>query len=126
MEVKHMYVMDVIGLYASLGSSRVQLHNSLDSTRHAHVQKLVSVVKMATVLKVCTTEDHRSVVRFFFVAKGLEAKDIHKEMFLFMMGSVYRVKRFTTGSRNSLKECLKVADDARPGRSVETATEAPV
>jgi hypothetical protein len=32
---------------------------------HARVRKLVSVVKMATVLVKCTTEEQRSVVRFF-------------------------------------------------------------
>jgi hypothetical protein len=35
---------------------------------------------MATVLEDCTTEKQRSVVRFL-CAKGLNAKDIHKEMF---------------------------------------------
>jgi hypothetical protein len=35
---------------------------------------------MATVLDKCITEDQRSVVRFL-CAKGLKAKDIHKEMF---------------------------------------------
>jgi hypothetical protein len=36
---------------------------------------------MATVLQ-CTTEEQRSVGRFFFLwAKGFNAKDIHKEMF---------------------------------------------
>jgi hypothetical protein len=38
------------------------------------------VVKMATVLDEYTTEGQRSVVRFLW-AKGLNAKDIHKEMF---------------------------------------------
>jgi hypothetical protein len=48
---------------------------------HAHVQTLVSVVKIATVLEECTTKEQRFVVRFFFWwAKGLNAKDI-KEMF---------------------------------------------
>jgi hypothetical protein len=46
----------------------------------AHVQRLVSVVKMATILEKCATEDYRSVVRFLW-AKGLNAKDIHKEIF---------------------------------------------
>jgi hypothetical protein len=32
---------------------------------HAHVQRLVSVVKMATVLEEYTTEEQRYVVRFF-------------------------------------------------------------
>jgi hypothetical protein len=49
---------------------------------------------MATVLEECTTEEQRSVVLFFFWAKGLSAKDIHKEMFT--VGSVCSVKRFTT------------------------------
>jgi hypothetical protein len=41
---------------------------------HAHVQRLVSVVRMATV--------QRSLVRFLW-AKELNAKDIHKEIFPF-------------------------------------------
>jgi hypothetical protein len=47
---------------------------------HAHVPRLVSVVEMATVLEVFTTKEQRSVLRFLW-AKGLNAKDIHKEMF---------------------------------------------
>jgi hypothetical protein len=47
---------------------------------HAHVQRLVSIVKMVTVLEKYATEEQRSVVRFLW-AKGLKAKDIHKEMF---------------------------------------------
>jgi hypothetical protein len=47
---------------------------------HAHIQGLVSVVKMVTVLEEYTTEMQRSVVRFLW-AKGLNAEDIHKEMF---------------------------------------------
>jgi hypothetical protein len=35
---------------------------------------------MATVLEECTAEKQHSVVRFLW-AKGLNAKDIHKEMF---------------------------------------------
>jgi hypothetical protein len=35
---------------------------------------------MATALEECTTEEQRSVVVFLW-AKGLNAKDIHKEMF---------------------------------------------
>jgi hypothetical protein len=47
---------------------------------HAHVQKLISVVKMVTMLEECNTEEQRSVVHFLW-AKGLNAKNIHKEMF---------------------------------------------
>jgi hypothetical protein len=43
--------MDVIGfLCVSLGSRTVQLHESL-ADGHAHIQRLVSVVRMATVLE---------------------------------------------------------------------------
>jgi hypothetical protein len=47
---------------------------------HVRVQRLVSVVKMATMLEGCTTEEHLSGVHFMW-AKGVNAKDIHKEMF---------------------------------------------
>jgi hypothetical protein len=47
---------------------------------NAHVQKLVSVVKMAAVLEGCTTEERLTVVRFLW-AKGLGAKDINIETF---------------------------------------------
>jgi hypothetical protein len=36
---------------------------------HAHVQRLVSVVNMATVLEDCTTEEQHSVVRFYVSKK---------------------------------------------------------
>jgi hypothetical protein len=56
--------MDVIGLiFVSLGSSIVQLHDSLGNP-HAHVQRQVSVVKMATLLEECITEEQCSVVIF--------------------------------------------------------------
>jgi hypothetical protein len=42
---------------------------------------------MATVLEVCTTEEQNSVVRFLW-AKGLNAEDIHKEMF-YVYGGKY-------------------------------------
>jgi hypothetical protein len=62
---------------------------------------------METVLEECNTEDQRSVVRFLW-AKGLNAKDIHKEMFpVYGEKGVFRVKQFTTGSRNSLKDVPK-------------------
>jgi hypothetical protein len=47
---------------------------------HEHVQMLVSVVKMVTVLEVFTTENQRSVVRLL-LEKELNANDIHKEIF---------------------------------------------
>jgi hypothetical protein len=47
---------------------------------HVHIQRLVLVVKMATVLEMCTVEEQNSVVRFLW-AKGLSAKVVRKEMF---------------------------------------------
>jgi hypothetical protein len=43
----------------------------------SHVQRLVSVVKMATVLEECIIEKHRSAAHFLWV-KGLTAKDLYK------------------------------------------------
>jgi hypothetical protein len=50
---------------------------------------------MATVLREYTNKQQRSVVRF--CEKKLNAEVIQKKRFLFMVGSVCRVKRFTTG-----------------------------
>jgi hypothetical protein len=66
--------MDVIGfLCVSLGSSTVQLHDSLGRKALAYIQKLVSVVKMAAVLEEYMTEEQRSDVRFF-VSKRIQYK----------------------------------------------------
>jgi hypothetical protein len=47
---------------------------------HAHVQRVVSVVNLATMLDGCTTETRRSVVRSMW-ENEFSAKDIiHKEM----------------------------------------------
>jgi hypothetical protein len=56
----------------------------------------ILVVKMAAVLEECTTEEQRSVVRFFSWTRGYNEQDIHK-YFMFTAGGVYRVKRLTTG-----------------------------
>jgi hypothetical protein len=47
---------------------------------HAQVQRLVSVVRMLTVLEECADEEQRSVGRSLWT-KGLDAKNIHKEIF---------------------------------------------
>jgi hypothetical protein len=52
---------------------------------HAHIQRLVSVVKMANVLEECNTEEQGSVVSFLW-AKGLSAEVIHKEIFPVYVG----------------------------------------
>jgi hypothetical protein len=41
---------------------------------HAQVQRLVSVLKMATVLEESTAEDQGSIVRFIFVSKRTQCK----------------------------------------------------
>jgi hypothetical protein len=58
---------------------------------HAHVQRLISVVEMATVLEGCTTEEQRSIVRFLS-AKGLTAKNVHTEMFSVRGGKCLSLK----------------------------------
>jgi hypothetical protein len=57
---------------------------------------------MANMREECTTKEHNSVMRFLW-ATGRSANDIHEEM-VPDYGDVCHVKRFTTGSRNSLKE----------------------
>jgi hypothetical protein len=58
---------------------------------------------MATVLEECTTEVRYSVVHFWSQMDSVQRIFV-KKCFLFMVGSVCRVKWFTTGSRNSLKD----------------------
>jgi hypothetical protein len=86
-------VMDVIGfLCLLLGSSTVQLHDSLSSGR-ASVQRLVSVVKMATVLEKYAAEEQRSVVLFCGQKDSMQ-RIIIKKCILPTVGSNCRVKRF--------------------------------
>jgi hypothetical protein len=73
---------------------------------HAHVQRLVSVISMTTVLKENTTKEQLSVVRFCGQKDSTQRLFV-KKCFLFTVGSFYSVKRFTTGSRNSLKDVRK-------------------
>jgi hypothetical protein len=77
---------------------------------------------MATVLEECATEEQRYLVRFLW-AKGLNAKNIHKEMFpvysdkCLLHKEVYNwIEKFSQG-------CSKITDDARLGCPVEIATE---
>jgi hypothetical protein len=61
---------------------------------------------MATVLEVFTTEEQRSVVWFFYGHKDSMQRILIKKCFLFTLGSVCRIKRFTAGSRNVAKVSL--------------------
>jgi hypothetical protein len=74
---------------------------------HAHIQRLVSVVKMATVLEGCTIEEQHSVVHFFYGLKDSMQRIFIKKCFLFTVGSVCCVKQFQTRSRTSLKDIQK-------------------
>jgi hypothetical protein len=67
---------------------------------------------MATVLEDFTTEKQRSVVRFLR-AKGLNAKDIHKEMFPLYGGKCLSPKAFHNWVKKFYQGRSKVADDAR-------------
>jgi hypothetical protein len=73
---------------------------------HAHVQRLVLVVKMTTVLEEYATKEQPSIV-LFVVEKDSMKRTFIKKYFLFAVGSVCRLKRFTTGSINSLKKVRK-------------------
>jgi hypothetical protein len=61
---------------------------------------------MATVLEEYTTEEWRFVC-FIFGAKGFNAKNIYKKIFLFTVGSVYYLKRLTTGWQRLMMKMLK-------------------
>jgi hypothetical protein len=58
---------------------------------HARVQRLVSVVKMETVLEEYPTEEQSSVVRLLWV-KRHSAKDVHKEIFRVYCGKCLSLK----------------------------------
>jgi hypothetical protein len=73
--------MDVIGLlFVSLGSSTVQLHDSLGSRCACTCSEAGFSSQNSYVLEKNTTEEQNSVLHFLW-AKGLNAQEIHKEMF---------------------------------------------
>jgi hypothetical protein len=75
--------MDVICfLSVSLGSSSDQLLDSLGNRRACSCSEAGFSSQMATVIEECNTKDQNSVV-CFLSSKGLNEKDIHKEMFPF-------------------------------------------
>jgi hypothetical protein len=72
----------------------------------AYNQRLVSVVKMATMLEGNTTKS--SVLLCFFCGQNYSMYRIFtQKYFLFTVGSVCHVKRSTAGLRNSLKDVRK-------------------
>jgi hypothetical protein len=64
----------------------------------------------------CITEEQRSGVPSFCGQKDAIQRIFIKKCFLFTVGSVCRVKRFTTGPRNSQGR-LKAADDVTKVRN---------
>jgi hypothetical protein len=93
-------VMDVIGfLCASLGSRTVHFHDSLGSRRACACSEAGFSSQNGD--GACGLYYRRAeFCCVLLLAKGLNAKDIHKEIFLFTVGSVRLVKQFTIGSRN--------------------------
>jgi hypothetical protein len=86
--------MDVIGfLCVSLGSSTVQLHDSLDS-KHAFIY---SEAGFGSENEVYTTEKQRSVLRFCGQKDWMQRIFIKKH-FLFKVGTLFQIKRFHLGS----------------------------
>jgi hypothetical protein len=74
--------MDVIVfLCVSLGSSTVQLHDSLGSRRACSCSEAGLIVKMAARFEECTTKERCSVMRFSW-ARKLNAKDTKKEIMI--------------------------------------------
>jgi hypothetical protein len=62
---------------------------------------------MATTFDKYTTEEQRSFLRLFCGQKDSLQRIFIQKCFLFTVGSVCRVMRFITGSRNSLKDVRK-------------------
>jgi hypothetical protein len=79
---------------------------------------------MVTVLEECTTEG-QCFINFLW-AKGLNAKDIHKEMFPVYGGKCLSHRAVPNLVEKFSQRRSKVADGARPGRPVEIVTEATV
>jgi hypothetical protein len=74
-----------------------------------------------TVLEEYTTEKQRSVVRFLWT-KGLNAKNIHKEMFPVYRGKCLSHKAVHNWVEKFSHGHLKVTDDDQPGAEVAKTT----
>jgi hypothetical protein len=114
-------VMDVIGfIYVPLGSSTVQLHDSLGSRYACSCSEAGFSSRTATVLEGYTTEEQSSAV--FFCWKGLNAKDIHIEIFPLYGGECLSPKAVHNGVEKFSEGRSKVADDVRPVAEVAQMT----
>jgi hypothetical protein len=100
--------MEVIGfLCMSLGSSTVQLHDSLDSRRSRVSSESGFSSQNGDRDWVVYYRRAALCCEFFLRAKNSMQRIFINKCFLFTAGSVCRVKRFTTRSRNSLKDVRK-------------------
>jgi transposase len=84
---------------------------------HSHVQRMISVVKMVTVLEKYTIEEQRSIVHFQW-AKGLNAKNIHEEMCPIYGGKCLSRKTVHSWVDKFSQGRSKAADAARQGAEV--------
>ena len=89
---------------------------------HAQAQR---INKMATVLTECTLKEQHAVVRFLG-AKGLPAKNIHKEMLPVYADKCLPRKTVYSWVKMFLQGRSKIVDEVRSGRPVEIATDASV
>jgi hypothetical protein len=86
-----------------------------------NVQRLISVVKMATVLEECTVDQQCSVMRFLW-AKVFNAKYIRNEMFPVYGGKCLSHKAFHNWVEKFSQERSKVADNDPLGAEVTETT----
>jgi hypothetical protein len=89
-----MYVIEF--LCVSLGTNTFQLHDGLGSRRACALSEAGVIVKMATVLEEFISEK-QLLFCVFCGQKDSMQRIFIKKCFLFTVGSVRRVKRFTTG-----------------------------
>jgi hypothetical protein len=114
-------VMDVIGIpCVSLGSSTVQLHDSLGDRRECACSEACFSNQNGDELEDCTTKEQYPVVHFY------GQKDSNQRMFPAYSGKCLSYKAIYSRAKKFSQECSKVADHARPGRPVEVTTEAAV
>jgi hypothetical protein len=100
--------MDVIGfLYVSLGSSTVQLHDSLGSRRSCACSEAGFSSQGGDRAWKFTSKEQHSLVRIFCGQKDSLQTVFIKKCFQLTVGNVCRFRRFTTESRNSLKDVRK-------------------
>jgi hypothetical protein len=112
--------MDVIGfLCVSLGSSSVQLRDSLGSRPACACSEAGFSIQNGD--HECTTKEQCSVVCFLWT-KGLNAKDVHKEIFPAYGGKCLSCKSVHNWVEKFSQERSNVAGDAQPGAEVAVTT----